>query len=111
MRPCIPPAALAVLCRKTQDEQALAIGMSVRQFTRLIRRGWERWNVGRAERWCRVCGVDFWDMAVSEKIKEVDWKEATGPKQRALRGILRMATGKEPTAAEVKALAAQLTRE
>ena len=110
MRPCIPPAALAVLCRKTQDEQAHAIGMSVRQFIRLIRQGWERWNVGRAERWCRVCGVDFWDMKVSESIKEIDWKEMSSTKQRALRGILRMATGREPSAAEVKALAAQLSR-
>ncbi len=108
MKPCIPPSALAIICEKSQAAQAEAIGLSLRHFERLIRRGWDSWILGRAERWCAACGVDFWNMQVANQIRKIDWKRQSPAKQRALRGILKMATGKEPTAAEVKALAAQL---
>jgi hypothetical protein len=99
---------MVVLCGKTQVEQANALGMSPRHFARLIRLGWEDWNVGTAERWCSFCGVDFFDMDISKKLSAVRWRKLTPVLQRALRGILRMATGKEPTQAQVRALASQL---
>lgn len=108
MKPRIPPSAMVVLCGKSQEEQAKAIGISPRHFARLIRLGWGDWNVGTAERWCASCGVDFWSMDVAARIAGIHWRRQTPVLQRALRGILRMATGKEPTAAQVRALAEQL---
>lgn len=108
MKPRIPPSAMVVLCGKSQEEQAKAIGISPRHFARLIRLGWGDWNIGTAEKWCHVCGSDFWDLDVAKKIASISWGRLTPVLQRALRGILRMATGKEPTATQVKALAQQL---
>ena len=108
MKPRIPPSAMVVLCGKSQEEQAKAIGISPRHFARLIRLGWDDWNVGTAEKWCSSCGADLWDLNVSKRVAEIDWGRLTPMLQRALKGILRMATGKEPTAAQVKALAHQL---
>lgn len=108
MKPRVPPSAFVVLCQKSQAEQAAAIGLSPRHFARLIRLGWEDWHIGTAEKWCAACGTSLWDMDVAGKVAGVDWGRLTPVLQRALKGILRMATGKEPTAAQVKALAAQL---
>ena len=47
-------------------------------------------------------------MDVAARIAGIHWRRQTPVLQRALRGILRMATGKEPTAAQVRALAEQL---
>lgn len=108
MKPRVPPSAFVVLCQKSQAEQAAAIGLSPRHFARLIRLGWEDWHIGTAEKWCAACGGDLWNLDVAKRISEIDWSRQTPMLQRALRGILRMATGKEPTAAQVKALAQQL---
>ena len=110
MKPRIPPSAMVVLCGESQEEQAKAIGISPRHFARLIRLGWDDWNVGTAERWCTSCGVDFWSMDIAGRMSGIHWRRLTPVLRRALQGILRMATGKEPTAAQVRALAEQLEK-
>jgi hypothetical protein len=110
MKPLIPPPAVAVVCQKPLEEQARSAGLSLRQFVRHIRQGWDNWRVVRAERWCAACGLDFWHLDVSAKVREVDWMKLTPMHRRALHSILKAASGREPTAGEIRALAKTLSR-
>ena len=109
MKPVAPPSVVAAVCGKTLVDQAIAIGMSPRHFDRLIRGGWGAWRVGPAEKWCSVCGFDFWNLDISDRVTRIDWNKLTGVLRRALRAILKQATGKEPTLSEIRELARVLT--
>ena len=52
--------------RATQDEQAVAAGISRRHFIRLIREKWEAWPVDKAVRWCEYCGLDYWNLSTAQ---------------------------------------------
>lgn len=109
MRPSAPPSVVAAVCGKFLDDQARETGMSPRNFARMIRGGWGAWRVEAAEKWCAVCGFDFWNLDVSHRIRTIPWSKLTPVYKRALRGLLRYASGKDPTMAEIRELARVLT--
>ena len=78
MKPRIPPSAMVVLCGKSQEEQAKAVGISPRHFARLIRLGWDDWNVGIAEKWCSRRAVAV--VAISDAFVPVHEKWGTADK-------------------------------
>lgn len=107
--PKIPPVALVVLCSRPIEEQAKGAGLSVRHFSRIAREpDWDRIRIGTARAWCAACGVDLFSMDVSKLVPQVPWRRMTKPIARALRAVMRAATGKEPSASEVRAMAARL---
>lgn len=82
--PVIHPSVLALVCpshlragRATQQEQSDGAGISRRHFTRIIREDWGRWDIPTAERWCRYCGVDFWQLSTTriepKALRLTDW--------------------------------------
>ena len=109
MKPVALPSVVAAICGKTLEEQARQTGLSTRHFARLIRQGWGGWRVSTAEKWCGVCGFDFWDLQIAGRVTKVNWTVLTGVLRRALRGMLRTATGKDPTLSEIRELARILT--
>ena len=65
MKPPVPPLFVAAALRKLGHSfraQAAAAGYTSRNFhLKLHDPTWDRWPIGRAERWLRIAGLDLWE--------------------------------------------------
>jgi hypothetical protein len=74
VKPQVPPQALILVCPLSKAEQARKIGVSIRNFYRMIAHQWSEWRIWQAEKWCSACGVSFWDLKLPlEMIQKIDW--------------------------------------
>lgn len=109
MRPALPPGLVALLCPVPRSRQ----GVPERTLARLVARPWGKWKVETAEKWCAVCGFDFWRLDAAnnmDKFAKVDWVHKTKRVRQALSDILRGTGVRNPTIRQQDALAAALAK-
>lgn len=104
MRPALPPGLVSLLCAVPRTEQ----GVPDRTLSRLVTKPWGKWKVETAEKWCEVCGFDFWKLDAGRNIsalRRVDWLHKTKRVRQALVEMLQAAGIRKPTIAQQDALA------
>ena len=86
------------------SQQARMTGITERTLNRLVNLPWQRWKVGVAEKWCAVCGMDFWDLNRGGEIAmRADWTSKKRTVMKAIRDMVAYVGGKKSDEARVAA--------
>ena len=91
-----------LLIRRPRREVYAELGISARTFFRLMASPWSRWNVGVAETFCALSGLDFWNLTLENNptvrtaFARVRWLRRTQSVSSALDSLLK-ANGVPPT--------------
>lgn len=104
MRPALPPGLVSLLCAVPRAKQ----GFPDRTLSRLVTKPWGKWRVDVAEKWCEVCGFDFWKLDAARNLsalRRIDWQHKTKRVRQALIEMLQAAGVRKPTLAQQDALA------
>lgn len=116
MKPTIPPAVIRFIGDVTYSAISQRLDICESKAIYLTRRPWDDWRVAEAEKFCALCGFDFWNLSLPtsgdlrDAFGRADWTDTDDPTTRRALDALIEVGGGTPTETLRRSLASSLRK-
>lgn len=103
MKPAIPPEVVRLLTGLSFAGLAERLDVCSRTAVHFCARPWTEWEVGYAEKFCALAGLDFWNLSMDDNpalraaFARAPWDDLDSPVVRRAVDSLILTQGETPT--------------